>query len=291
MEPKRGGKVPEAAKDPERIELNKQDAAGLNNDQDDVQQNEIFDSSFDNSGFFSSPFNDEDYGADFPSFDPIKISGSSGSNYAIEDSQYNNPYAVMYDSLFKKPSSKPPKSKKKSSKDTYKYVDIDSPPAKNDYSYQEPYRPYIESPAYDAPYQEPPSYDYSPNYDYSPPKNDFYSPPPPPTYDAPYQEPPSYDYSPHNDYSPPSYEAPYEPEPYLPPKPVGPVLLEKRPYEVKSVQPLPITVAESYTSFDCRTKHPGRHYADPEAGCQVILRNGHRSLHPLLDLNKTTTFS
>merc|ERR1711976_433038 len=85
VEPKRGGKVPEAAKDPERIELNKQDAAGLNNDQDDVQQNEIFDSSFDNSGFFSSPFNDEDYGADFPSFDPIKISGSSGSNYAIED--------------------------------------------------------------------------------------------------------------------------------------------------------------------------------------------------------------
>jgi hypothetical protein len=48
------------------------------------------------------------------------------------------------------------------------------------------------------------------------------------------------------------------------------VLLEKRPYEVKSVQPLPITVSESYTGFDCRAApHPDRFYADPEAGCEV----------------------
>jgi hypothetical protein len=48
------------------------------------------------------------------------------------------------------------------------------------------------------------------------------------------------------------------------------VLLEKRPYEVKSVQPLPITVSESYTGFDCRAApHPDRFYADPEAGCEA----------------------
>ena len=40
--------------------------------------------------------------------------------------------------------------------------------------------------------------------------------------------------------------------------------------QVKSVQPLPITVAETYTGFDCRSKpYQGRHYADPEAGCEV----------------------
>merc|ERR1719430_2677561 len=52
--------------------------------------------------------------------------------------------------------------------------------------------------------------------------------------------------------------------------PIGPVMLEKRPYDVKSVQPLPISVSETYTSFDCRTKpYQGRHYADPEAGCEI----------------------
>ena len=198
---------------------------------------------------------DDDYSANFPYnpvFDPVKISGSEGENYAVAKPEYTNPYAVMYDSLFKKPikNSKPIIEKE----DTYKYVDI-SPPRN---SYQEPYQPYDAPPSYETPYVEPPSYeppsynDYSPGYDYSPPSNDYYSPPV-------------------DNYTPakPAYEAPYEPEPYYPPKPVGPVLLEKRPYEVKSVQPLPITVSEPYTSFDCRSKHPGRHYADPEANCQV----------------------
>ena len=41
--------------------------------------------------------------------------------------------------------------------------------------------------------------------------------------------------------------------------------------QVKSVQPLPITVAETYTGFDCRSKpYQNRHYADPEAGCEVM---------------------
>ena len=62
VEPKRGGKVPEAARDPERIELNKQDAAGLN---DETETNEIFDQNNFNSGFFKSPFADDDY-ASFP---------------------------------------------------------------------------------------------------------------------------------------------------------------------------------------------------------------------------------
>ena len=228
-----------------------------------MQQNEIFDTAGFGSDFFQSPFDDvsdDDY-SNFPYnpvFDPVKISGSAGENYAVAKPEYTNPYEVMYDSLFKKPQ-KPIKNKE----DTYKYIDIDPP--KN--SYQEPYQPYDAPPSYNSPYSdypsyEPPSYnDYSPGYDYSPPSNDYYSPPvdnyapAKPTYETPVK---------------PTYEAPYEPEPYYPPKPVGPVLLEKRPYEVKSVQPLPITVSEPYTSFDCRSKHPGRHYADPEANCQVM---------------------
>ena len=270
MEPQRGGKVPEAARDPERIELNKQDAVGLND-----EENEIIDENNFNAGFFKSPFADDDYASDFPYnpvFDPIKISGSGGENYAIvEEPKYSNPYAVMYDSLFNKPEKKPSKPRKKISKDTYKYIDIDPSPPKTAYnSYELPPSTYQEP--YQQPYEEP----------YKDPYQDTYQEPYQKPYQEPYQEPyqpyiepPSYDYSPGYDYSPPANDAyappapTYEPEPYLAPKPVGPVLLEKRPYEVKSVQPLPITVAETYTSFDCRNKHPGRHYADPEAQCQV----------------------
>ena len=36
------------------------------------------------------------------------------------------------------------------------------------------------------------------------------------------------------------------------------------------MQPLPITVSESYTGFDCRSApYPDRFYADPEAGCEA----------------------
>merc|ERR1712025_685067 len=41
------------------------------------------------------------------------------------------------------------------------------------------------------------------------------------------------------------------------------------PYETKTVQALPVTIAETYTNFDCRGKYANRHYADPEAGCQI----------------------
>ena len=118
------------------------------------------------------------------------------------------------------------------------------------------------APAYGAPtYHAPaPAYHAEPEPAYHAPAPAYGAPSPAPTYSAPA----------------PAYHAP-----------VGPVLLEKRPYEVqdnidgcielvqvKSVQPLPITVAEAYTGFDCRTKpYQGRHYADPEAGCEVTIQN------------------
>ena len=55
----------------------------------------------------------------------------------------------------------------------------------------------------------------------------------------------------------------------LQPSPVGPVLLQSRPNEVKSINPLPITVTDTFTSFDCRTRHPG-HYADIETNCEIL---------------------
>ena len=67
-------------------------------------------------------------------------------------------------------------------------------------------------------------------------------------------------------YSPVPAPAPYSPAPYTP---VGPVLLKEKPYEVKTVQALPVTIAETYTTFDCRGKYANRHYADTEAGCEV----------------------
>jgi len=140
------------------------------------------------------------------------------------------------------------------------------------------------NPGYSPPLKLKPDYVPEPAYDpYSPPEPAYepYSPPSPAYSPDPYSpepySPPAPAYSP-DPYSPPkpAYSPdPYVPEPYAPPKPayqkpVGPVLLEKRPYEVKSVQPLPVTVAESYTGFDCRSvPYPDRHYADPEAGCEI----------------------
>ena len=274
MEPKRGGKVPEAAKSSQRIELNKLDAVGLDRTDESSQPSFFNQNSIRGDDFFQAPFSsvEEDYSLDFPYnpvFDPIKISGSSEGNRQ-QQSKYTNPYAAIYDSLFKKPTKAPVK---KSSKDTYKYIDIEDGNLT-----PEPYDPYYNPPpadSYDPYYNPPPADNYNPD--------PYYSPPPAPTYQepAPYEPPqevynaydppppPETPYDPYYDApAPPSYAAP---EPVYPPKPVGPVLLEKRPYEVKSVQPLPITVSESYTSFDCRSLYPGRHYADPETGCQVLL--------------------
>ena len=139
--------------------------------------------------------------------------------------------------------------------------------------YSPPKTPYSAEPAYvpEPAYAPEPAYKPEPAYVPEPAYNPEPAYVPEPAYG------PDPVYAPEPAYSP---EPAYKPEPdYAPPKPVyspppiiGPVLLEKRPYEVKSVQPLPITVAETYTRFDCRDKpYPGRHYADAEAGCQVRL--------------------
>lgn len=126
------------------------------------------------------------------------------------------------------------------------------------------------------------------NPGYSPPlklKPDYAPPPSSPSYQhpsppSPYAPAHALAPSPVTSYGPAKseYDAPpYSTgiESYGPPEPayhepVGPVLLHKRPYEVKAVQPLPITVEEAYTSFDCRNvPYPGRHYADPESGCEI----------------------
>ncbi|XP_040581039.1 uncharacterized protein [Lepeophtheirus salmonis] len=69
-------------------------------------------------------------------------------------------------------------------------------------------------------------------------------------------------------FSPAGYYEEEEEYVYEPPKPKGPVLLKERPNEVKEIQPVPITIHEVYTSFDCRSvPHSDRHYADTETGC------------------------
>ena len=240
-----------------RVELNKIDAAGLD-DADAVRAEQLIAAkspqSFtgarrqQTSAFPSGPAQFQ-----FPAFpafpaapgwaEPQELPAAAAGSNAIGQPQYTNPYAVIYDSLFEKPQKNSPKS---SGGDTYKYVDVDIlPPVK-----APTYKP-IEKPTYgpEIGYEDP-SFGYEPP-SYGPPS---YEPPPyePPAYEAPDYAPP-----------PPAYE---EPAPYVP---VGPVLLDKRPYEVKSIQPLPITVSESYSSFDCRARPPGRHYADPETKCQV----------------------
>ena len=79
------------------------------------------------------------------------------------------------------------------------------------------------------------------------------------------------DYGPPSDgYGPPSSDYGAPSADYGPPKPVGPILLDKRPYEVKEIKAVPIVTHETYTKFDCRNvPYPDRHYADPEAGCAV----------------------
>ena len=83
---------------------------------------------------------------------------------------------------------------------------------------------------------------YEPPHDsYGPPLSDSYGPPPSDSYGAP--------------------------PPY---KPVGPILLEKRPYEPKEIKPVVIITEQTYTSFDCRkVPYPDKYYADPEAECRV----------------------
>ena len=65
VEPKRGGKVPEAAKTSQRIELNKLDAVGLDRSEEDSRQTFFAQNSLGQDDFFQSPFSEEDYSSDF----------------------------------------------------------------------------------------------------------------------------------------------------------------------------------------------------------------------------------
>lgn len=117
------------------------------------------------------------------------------------------------------------------------------------------------NPGYSPPLKLKPGYSPEPTYSPEP----SYGPSPS------YAPEPAYNpYAPEPTYAPAGYKPnSYNPEPAYS-APVGPVLLEKRPYEVKSVQELPISVSKAYTGFDCRAvPYPDRHYADPEAGCQI----------------------
>ena len=108
--------------------------------------------------------------------------------------------------------------------------------------YHEPVAPYHETP---APYHPPSSY-HEPE-PYHPPTSGYHEPEPA--------------------YGPPPADGYGVPHPY---KPKGPVMLKERPYEPKEVKPVTITTHDTYTAFDCRkVPYPDRHYADPEAGCQV----------------------
>ncbi len=124
-----------------------------------------------------------------------------------------------------------------------------------------------------------PSYESTSHPDpYGPVHNDPYDKPDPykpvhNPYEDPYKPPVVHDSS----YKPPvvhdsSYKPPIH-DSYGPPvsyKPKGPVLLDKRPHEVTEIKSLPVSVDQTYTNFDCRkVPYPDRHYADPDAGCQV----------------------
>ena len=133
-------------------------------------------------------------------------------------------------------------------------------------SYHEP-APYHPEPAYHEPesYHEPEPY-HEPVAPYHPPADPYH---PPSSYHEPepYHPPTTGYHEPEPAYGPPPSDGYGAPHPY---KPKGPVMLKERPYEPKEVKPVTITTHDTYTAFDCRkVPYPNRHYADPEAGCQV----------------------
>ena len=145
--------------------------------------------------------------------------------------------------------------------------------------------PYHEHPVEDAyhdpefgPEYTPPPPEYSPiptHHEYSEPIHEDYGPEP--VHDG-YGPPPTDGYGPppSDGYGPPSSDYGAPSAGYGPPKIVGPVLLEKRPYEVKEIKAVPIVTHKTYTTFDCRNvPYPDRHYADPEAGCVVRINYFH----------------
>jgi len=239
-----------------RHELNLLDAAGLEGGEGQHMMEHLIDnppsldlpsSTYSGKSFSSDPFFSSDFSSNFP-FDSLKISGESSQN-SYDNSPFNE---FMQNSLFSE-----------SYSDNNNNNDYD-------YDYSSGYSPPLKlKPAYVPESESKDPYDSSP-YSAQPYEPNPYAPAPyvpEPYAPAPYEPAP---YKPSSSYEPAAY-APPKPEYHAP---VGPVLLEKRPYEVESVKPLPITVSETYTSFDCRkVPYPDRHYADPEAGCEVRICN------------------
>ncbi len=284
VEPNKGGKVPEAAH--MRIEINKLDAAGLQSEEGRQMLHHLMQAAPtlpDAMGVHPNdpgrsvprdPFFD-DFPSNFPFhpvFDSAKLNGNGPSSPSSSFDSYQGSFNSVYDDPFS--SSQYPNEPSDYSSPGY------TPPLKLKPDYV-PHRESAYQPAgYGAP--EP----YAPN-GYGAPEPSYgpagYGAPEPSYAPAGYGAPEPYaptGYGTPEPYAPTGYGAPEPagygaPEPYAPPKPVGPVLLEKRPYEVHSVQALPVTVEQSYTEFDCRTvPYPDRHYADIEAGCEVILLLG-----------------
>jgi len=121
---------------------------------------------------------------------------------------------------------------------------------------QGPYAPPHPAPGYHQPepYHPPPTPGYHKPEPYHPPV-------PTPTYGHP---------EPAYGHPKPEYG---HPEPgYGPPKPYAPkepVLLAKRPHEVKEIRPVEIVTHDTYTNFDCRGKNYEHFYADVEADCKI----------------------
>jgi len=235
VEPSKGGKVPEAAH--MRIELNKLDAAGLDSGEGIRMMQHLID---------TSPGLPEKTGS---SYNPGRKSYPQNSFFSGSDFSSNFPFNPDFDSLKTGGS---PTSSNTPFDSQYNSLFDDPFSSDADYDY---------SPGYSPPLKLKPGYSPEPTYSPEP----SYGPSPS------YAPEPAYNpYAPEPTYAPAGYKPnSYNPEPAYS-APVGPVLLEKRPYEVKSVQELPISVSKAYTGFDCRAvPYPDRHYADPEAGCQI----------------------
>jgi hypothetical protein len=272
--PETGGKVPEAAH--MRLELNKLDAMGFDNPAAQGMVESLRNMPLPERVTHSGPYN------------PHALPQSSHLDHLRTNpepyhptSAYHEPEPYHPPTSYHEPEPYQPPTSYHEPEPYHPPTSYHEPePYHPTTSYHEP-EPYHPTSAYHEPepYHPPTSYHepepYHPHTSYHEPEpyhppTSYHEPEPyhPPTgyhEPAPYH-PPTSDYGvPASDYGAPAtgYGAPAY-------KPVGPVLLEKRPYEPKDIKPVVITTHETYTSFDCRkVAYPDRHYADPEAGCAI----------------------
>ena len=202
----------------------------------------------------TSSYEPEDFQSHFafPEFDSLRDGGGVKRNDVKSSKDFDNfvlhadegpsqlPPTLYHEDLNKKP-----------------HLFTADPYGKHPHHEPEPYHdPYHQPEPHHDPYHSEPHHDVY----HSEPHHDVY-------HSEPHHDVYHHPAAPHSDYHHP------EPEPYHPPppKPKAPVLLEKRPYEVKEIKALPVALHDTYTNFDCRkAPYPNRHYADPESGCQVF---------------------